>query len=246
MNVLNLDYMVLASIVFTSVVQSIFGVGVLLFGTPILLLLGYDYPVILSTLLPISITISLTQIVRDFRQIDFRFMRGILIYTVPFIVGFLLIALHSTKQLGMLIALILLLFALKNVYRPLDKTLAKLARFEITWLAFTGIIHGLTNLGGSLLTILVQQRGYPKDKARATIATAYVLFASFQLATLLIAGSFAHNTALGSAGYAFVGICVYLATNEWLFKRLNAQTYATAFSGFLFCSSVLVGLKTIL
>ena len=45
-----------------SIVQSIFGVGLLLFGTPTLLLLGVGYEQVLWILLPSSITISLYQV----------------------------------------------------------------------------------------------------------------------------------------------------------------------------------------
>ena len=34
---------ILLTVIGTSLIQSIFGVGVLLFGTPILLVLGYDF-----------------------------------------------------------------------------------------------------------------------------------------------------------------------------------------------------------
>jgi hypothetical protein len=41
------------------VIQSLFGVAIVLFGTPLLLLLGYDFSYTLSVLLPISIAINL-------------------------------------------------------------------------------------------------------------------------------------------------------------------------------------------
>ena len=43
--------------------QSIFGVGLLIFGTPTFLLLGYNFDLILSFLVPISCTISLLQFI---------------------------------------------------------------------------------------------------------------------------------------------------------------------------------------
>jgi uncharacterized protein len=246
MNLLPLDFTILFPVIFASIVQSIFGVGVLLFGTPILLLLGYDYSSILTTLLPISIAISTSQIIRDYRQIDFGFICGIMIYTVPFIIFFLLIALNSRKELNLLIATLLCLFALKNFYHPLGNTLNRYAHYEKSWLILTGVIHGLTNLGGSLLTILVQQRGYPKDTARVTIASAYILFALFQLLTLISINEDATLSLLKNNGYVLVGVCVYLITNQLFYKRLNSKSYTTAFSGFLFCSGVLVGIKSFL
>ena len=43
------------------VVQSIFGVGLLLFGTPSFLLLGYDFPNTINILMPVSVLISFLQ-----------------------------------------------------------------------------------------------------------------------------------------------------------------------------------------
>ena len=52
-------------IVFLIIVQSIFGVGLLLFGTPTLLILGYDFANTINILMPVSISISLMQFFRS-------------------------------------------------------------------------------------------------------------------------------------------------------------------------------------
>ena len=48
-------------IIFLIFVQSIFGVGLLLFGTPSFLILGYDFANTINILMPVSITISILQ-----------------------------------------------------------------------------------------------------------------------------------------------------------------------------------------
>ena len=55
-----------------SVVQSIFGVGLLLFGTPTLLLIGYSYSETLWILLPCSVVISLIQTVNNYNLINVK------------------------------------------------------------------------------------------------------------------------------------------------------------------------------
>ena len=147
MNLFSLDITILLGVVLASILQSIFGVGVLLFGTPILLICGYSFPDILSTLLPISIGISLSQIIKDHRLVDLSFIRGIFIYTPPFIVLFLFIALSSGKNLGLFIALLLCLFAVKNFYTPLNKAINAITRFEKTWLILTGVYSRLNQPG---------------------------------------------------------------------------------------------------
>ena len=74
---------ILLTVIVTSVVQSIFGVGVLLFGTPLLLLLGYDFLDALITLLPISIAINSFQILKHYNHIDLSFYKNVLFYTIP-------------------------------------------------------------------------------------------------------------------------------------------------------------------
>ena len=57
------DYIIILAIVAAlSVIQSIFGMGVLIFGTPTLLLLGYDFITAIGILVPASFTISLLQV----------------------------------------------------------------------------------------------------------------------------------------------------------------------------------------
>ena len=77
---------ILLTVIATSVIQSVFGVGVLLFGTPVLLLLGYDFINALSVLLPISIAINCLQIIKHFRFIDTDFYKKVLLYSIPLVI----------------------------------------------------------------------------------------------------------------------------------------------------------------
>ena len=61
---------ILITIFFTAIVQSIFGTGVLLFGTPILLILGYNFQNALIILLPTSILMNFFQLKSNFNKID--------------------------------------------------------------------------------------------------------------------------------------------------------------------------------
>ena len=66
---------ILAPIFLTATIQSLFGVGVLLFGTPILLDLVYGFITALTILLPISLAINLLQASKDYRHIHVPFYR---------------------------------------------------------------------------------------------------------------------------------------------------------------------------
>ena len=138
---------ILLTVIVTSIIQSVFGVGVLLFGTP-LLLLGYDFIDALIVLLPISIAINALQILKHHQYIDFAFYRNVLIYTIPFVVLFLFIVTTANINIGFLVGLFLVFVALKNVSSAIEAALDALLKHERIYLAVMGIVHGLTNLGG--------------------------------------------------------------------------------------------------
>ncbi|MDD1635898.1 MAG: hypothetical protein LUQ06_06350 [Methylococcaceae bacterium] len=59
----------------TPVTQSMFGAGILLFGTPLLLLFEYEFIDFLIVLLSISLAINLLQIVQHHAHVDFAYYR---------------------------------------------------------------------------------------------------------------------------------------------------------------------------
>ena len=79
-------------IIFLIVVQSIFGVGLLLFGTPTFLILGYDFANTINILMPVSISISILQFFKS-EISDKKFIREYNIFCLPFLIIFLVIAL---------------------------------------------------------------------------------------------------------------------------------------------------------
>ena len=80
-------------IIITATVQSVFGVGVLLFGTPLLLLQYEKLTLVLPIVLPISIAINIFQVVKHYKYIDTNFYKRILFITIPFVIIFLTLVL---------------------------------------------------------------------------------------------------------------------------------------------------------
>jgi len=70
-----------------ALVQSLFGVGILLFGTPILLLGGYEYQEALMYLLPASAALSWSQ-VWDFKvyKLDGGYRKLFILICIPSLV----------------------------------------------------------------------------------------------------------------------------------------------------------------
>ncbi|MBT7592192.1 MAG: hypothetical protein HN561_14130, partial [Candidatus Scalindua sp.] len=63
---MNISMYTLIVIIITSSVQSVFGVGILLFGTPLLLLQYDKLTLVLPIVLPISIAINIFQVVKHY------------------------------------------------------------------------------------------------------------------------------------------------------------------------------------
>ena len=199
---------ILLTVAGTSLIQSVFGVGVLLFGTPILLALGYDFVKAITILLPISLTINLFQIIKDYKKIDTDFYKKIVFYTIPFVVLFLFIVTTSKINIGMVVGIFLLIVALKDHSLQLKNIIESLTKHEKLYLIIMGIIHGATNLGGSLLTAIIHNKKYKKNVTRATVAASYATFAAFQIVTLLFSASLSN-------------INFVLSINKMVYKKLS-------------------------
>lgn len=236
---------ILLTVVVTAAIQSIFGVGVLLFGTPLLLLFGYDFTNSLMVLLPISIAINSFQILKHYRHIDSRFFRNVLIYAIPFVVLFLFIVTSARINIGLLVGLFLLLVASKSYSTVIDKALLTMIKHERIYLAVMGVVHGMTNLGGSLLTAVVHGKNYPKDVTRVTVAICYATFAVFQIITLLLLGSDFTISYADNMAFLKVGVIVFLFTEEMLYAKIDNEKYTKIFALFLFASGILLVLKSV-
>jgi uncharacterized protein len=235
---------ILITVIVVSFIQSLFGVGVLLFGTPLLLLQGHEFVEALMVLLPISLTINLLQVARHYQSIDIRFYTRILVYSVPLVVVFLLVVTKVKINVSLLIGVFLLAVAAKDHSTRLNRAITLLVKHERAYCAVMGAIHGLTNLGGSLLTAVVHSKRYEKHVARATVAISYATFALFQMLTLLVSGN---RLDIGVSGIAFlcVGITVFVLTEAFVFADLRSSVYSRCFAALLVLSGVLLCAKSI-
>ncbi|MFH1672449.1 MAG: TSUP family transporter [Pseudomonadota bacterium] len=236
---------ILLTVAGTSLIQSIFGVGVLLFGTPILLALGYDFIKAITILLPISLTINLFQIIKDYKRIDTDFYKKIVFYSIPFVVLFLFIVTTSTINIGMIVGIFLLIVATKDYSLRLKNIIESLTKHEKLYLIAMGIIHGATNLGGSLLTAIIHNKKYEKNVTRATVAASYATFAAFQIATLLFSTNLIDINFVEIGLYLIIGVIVFILTEATVYMEINNQRYSKFFAIFLFSSGVLLCFKSI-
>lgn len=230
----------------TSVIQSMFGAGILLFGTPLLLLLGYEFVDILVVLLPISLAINLLQIVQHHVHIDFAFYRKIVLLTLPPIAVFLFLVTHLRINIGLIIGPFLLLIALKEISTTIARIIDRIMQHETIYFIVMGVVHGLSNLGGSLLTAIVHHKNYEKNVARVTVAASYGIFAVVQLLTLwLFSQQQIDVPVYDNMIYLTVGVIIFLLTDAMFYAQIDRDKYRRIFAVFLAISGLVLILKSL-
>ena len=236
---------ILITVAVSSFIQSIFGVGVLLFGTPLLMLQGYNFFQAVIVLLPISLLINLSQIVKDHKSVDIAFYKKIIVYTIPFIVIFLAVLNEIKINIGLLISVLLLFVAAKDFSDRVNNFVNLVVRHERSYFILMGIVHGLTNLGGPLLTVAVHSKGYEKRTTRATVAASYATFATFQIATLFFS-NFDMDIKLSTIALSMsVGLTMFIVTEKIVYANIGAENYRRLFAAFIFLSGALLFVKSV-
>lgn len=237
---MSLEIMLIVAI--TAAIQSVFGAGVLLLGTPLMLLFGYPFVDVLVVLLPVSLAINVLQMTKHHAHIDLSLLRKVMLLTLPPIAFFLFLVTHVRINIGLIIGPFLLFIAFKSVSSTVTQILDRLMRYENLYLLTVGVVHGTSNLGGSLLTALIHHKHYPKDVARVTIAACYSTFAIVQLLTLAIFSRQQIDIpVLGNLIYILVGTIIVELIDVTLFSRIEHERYRYIFGIFLaFAGLVLI------
>ena len=235
-----MDILTLVVLIITSIIQSIFGTGVLLFGTPLLLLLGYNFQNTLIILLPTSILISLIQTVRNIKIIDYNFYKKLFIYSIPNIVLFLFLINQNPLKINIFVGLFLIILSLKQKIGSINYFLQNMIKFERLYLLTTGIIHGLTNLGGSLLSAIVFSKKISKESKRTTIAVSYLTFAIFQIITIILTFDYISAISKWNLIYWASGLTTFFFVEKYLYLKINEKQYIIYSSFFLFIIGIML------
>ena len=207
-------------------VQSIFGVGLLLFGTPSLLLLGYDFANTLNILIPVSITISALQFFKS-KVKDRIFIKDYNIFCIPFLIIFLFIALKFNYlfDFRFLVALLLIFSSVlilnKKKFSSFKQMIFKIKNLI---LIVIGLIHGLTNMGGSFLAIystLISKS--IKEVTRYYISYGYLIMGTIQYLMVLFLSY--DLITFNKIYYVFLALIIYFPAQK-IFKKLNDRKFS--------------------
>ena len=218
-----MDITELLIIVLLSIFQSVFGIGLLIIGTPTFLLLGYNFFDVLNILLPFSITISLLQVIYS-KEIDSGFNKKILLYCIPSLILALsiLVKYENSIDFILLISFTIIFFSILNlskfkniIFNDSDQ------RINIS-LVILGLIHGFTNLGGSFFTLICANINKQKKLMRHNIANGYLILGSVQLPFINI---FYKTLIMSNLYYLYIPILSFFVA-QYFYNKINSQLFS--------------------
>ena len=211
-------------IILLSIFQSVFGIGLLLIGTPTFLLLGYNFFDVLNILIPFSITISLLQIIYS-KETNLGFSKKMIIYCIPALILALYILIKNENNINIILltSLTIVFFSLVNLSKFKDVVFNRDSDRKINIsLILLGIIHGFTNLGGSLLTLISANISNNKDLMRYNIASGYLILGIVQL---LFINTFYNTLVPSNLYYLYIHIISFFLA-QYFYKRINSQMFS--------------------
>lgn len=223
------NILVFGLVVVLAIIQSIFGMGILIIGTPTLLLMGYDFITTISYLLPVSFIISLIQVVTAGND-RVTIPRYLYYYCLPGIGVGLYFAESDwiNFRINILIGIMLLISAFIRLKPPSRKFLQiLLKKYTLPYHLIMGLIHGLTNLGGALLAILASGNSNKKESIRYIIAHYYLAFTGIQLLLItvltknyeIIISNF-FTPIVAAAVYFLIGQRIFTLTSSLVYNKI--------------------------
>jgi uncharacterized protein len=217
-------YFLVLIVALFSVIQSIFGVGLLLFGTPTLLLLEYSYSETLWLLLPCSLTISLIQVVNDYKLIEAK--KRAVYFVIPTLVLGLGLVLSYLNGINItnFVGVVLILIGITRFSPILQRLLVLMVKKNIQmFYIIIGFLHGITNMGGGPLSIVMSTIYLKKEIIRSNVAFVYLILASFQLLVLFIMS----HTSLRNEFLILIPITMasYFFTSKFVSLKVNDKKY---------------------
>jgi len=213
-------------IAFLIIIQSIFGVGLLLFGTPSFLLLGYDFPNTINILMPISILVSVLQFTKS-KIKDKKFIKEYNCYCLPFLVLFLFLALkfRNLVDFKFFVALLLIFSSIvilnKRKFSSFREIFFKSKKIILVGI---GTIHGFTNMGGSFLSVystLISKN--IKEVSRYYISYGYLIMGLIQYLLVLFLAS--ETLSFSKLYYTLIVLIIYFPTQK-IFKNINDRKFS--------------------
>jgi len=239
------DFLIILIIIsLFTIVQSLFGIGILVFGTPTLLFLGYEFTEVLSYLLPSSIAISFCQIYPNQKYIElYKF--NVLLYLLPMVVIGLLVVIYFIEfNLMFFVGIILFFTSITRLSTSLTSYFNIFLSNNFKFgLMITGFIHGLSNLGGAPLLAITNGLYDNKKEIQVNIAYAYFTMAIIQLVILYITHMFIFEVHI--IFFPLISILIFWFFGNRIFLWATESFYYNILTFFIFCYALLLIFKSV-
>jgi len=227
------------------------GVGVLMIGTPLMLIISYDFIFILNVLLPISILTSLLNIIiikyyskpHQFKY-EGIFLKNFFLICAPSIfVGILLLKIFQNEiNFGIIVSIIIIFSLLIKL--KFQKKFKKISKKLYKWLILLlGIVHGITNSGGTILLLLMESVINQKEEKRYIISIFYFLLASIQY--LIFIFLFKTNLNFDLIIKILIIIPIGVLIGSVLFKKIKNPIFSNLINFVIIISALSLLLKSI-
>ena len=209
-------------------------------------MLGMDFTATLQLLLPISLTIRLFQLKGCHQHVDRSILREIIFFCLPAIGVALWMSTRWSPPLEIIVAIIVLTFSLQDRLDFIRRSLRQLLKFQRAYITIMGLVHGASNLGGSMLTALAFGKGLDRHISRATVVAGYTLFAIIQLAVLTLAGDNWQVSKATGVGLMLTGAITFWLTENYLFPKFDSQRYRTGLELLLITTGIILLSKALM
>jgi len=237
-------FLILPLITVLSIFQTIAGTGMLVLGTPILILIGYEMIQVMTILLPLSILNSLINLIylnihSHKIKIDKNIIKTFFLFCFPsiFFGLFFLKKFDYLINFNLLICFVIWIILLFSYLDKKKKIFSQL-KFKQFMIAITGFVHGLSNSGGSLLSLFIINTFNKKiNYIRLHITFLYFFLALFHYLSIIIIFDliFVEKINLQNFLFVFMGVILgNLIIDKINYKKFKSFVYLLAFVSSLF------------
>ncbi|MFZ4712136.1 MAG: TSUP family transporter [Bacteriovoracaceae bacterium] len=228
--------------VFITFVSSLFGAGILVFGTPLMMLSGLTFLEASAFLYPLSFCISLKIVVQN-RHIlkNEPMVQSFLIFTLPLVLifSFLSFSLKSPAAIKLIVSLFLLFAALLRLKTNNHERFAHFINSigKATYLIL-GIVQGFSNMGATILFPFVGSKDFSKSKSRAIIAFCFVIFTTVQMFVLFLIKK--QTFPLSAIFLILLGFFTSEFCERYFFHQMANKLYFHLLTVLMFCISFIL------
>lgn len=211
-------------VILCALCQSVVGVGLIMIGLPTLILSGYSFDHALSICLPGSLIINVFQVMAErsnYQRADLVTYSSIsIIYTAFLFYLNLVIGLSFSKLTA---GIILLLTGIVGFMPTVRERFLKALDIKpaVTNTAI-GVIHSVSSLGGSLLSLTGTARYADSSEARRFIAGGYLSLGIIQLAFYST-----HGVSITPVMYSLIAVPAYFFSRKLVTPYVNHQKLKT-------------------